>query len=173
MFKFPFFKTKTRSSEDLSSVELASYIVNYCACYNKFINMTKLQKLTYCVYGAFLVNNRKVISDKPRLWEHGPSFSKVYDFSVKHQLMPIDDFLKLFLNNKEKFYSHFSDSDLKLMNNVLKVFCNYNAKQLVDWSMGSKSPWRQDLDSGIPLHSEMSDESITEYFKTFVHQEIQ
>lgn len=156
---------------DLTSVELASYIVNYCASYNKFINMTKLQKLTYCVYGAFLVKNRKIISDRPKLWEHGPFFSKVFEFSLKHSLMPIDEFLNLFLDNESKFYSHFNDDELNLMNNVLKVFCNYSGKQLVDWSKSSenpKSPWRLDLDSGIPLHSEMTDKSIVEFFKTFI-----
>lgn len=170
MFRFPFFKTK-KSTETfkVTSVEIASFVVNYCASTNKFVNMTKLQKLVYCLYGAYLsYYDKPICSDKPRIWNHGPSFSLVYDES-KHSCSPwdpIDGFLKYFLNIKDDFYKHFNDSEIEFMCSVLKAMCEFSAKPLVSWSMSEGSPWKRDLDTGNRMHEEMTDSYIKEFFKT-------
>lgn len=37
---------------DIDIYDFASYIAKLCAMKNYFVNLTKLQKLMYCVYGA-------------------------------------------------------------------------------------------------------------------------
>ena len=169
MFRFPFFsKTKkfTETSE-VTSVEIASFVVNYCASENKFINMTKLQKLVYCLYGAYLAYyDKPICSDKPKIWNHGPSFSLVYDESMKMSWSPIDGFLNYFLNIEDDFYKHFNDSEVKFMCSILKFMCEYSSKTLVNWSMSEGSPWKRDLDTGSRMHDEMTDSYIKEFFKT-------
>lgn len=169
MFRFPLFsKTKkfTETSE-VTSVEIASFVVNYCASENKFINMSKLQKLVYCLYGAYLAYyDKPICSDKPKIWNHGPSFSLVYDESMKMSWGPIDGFLNYFLNIEDKFYKHFNDSEVKFMCSILKFMCEYSSKTLVDWSKSEGSPWKRDLDTGNKMHEEMTDSYIKEFFET-------
>ena len=167
MFKFPFFKTKKFSeTSEVTSVEIASFVVNYCASENKFVNMTKLQKLVYCLYGAYLAYyDKPICSDKPRVWNHGPSFSLVYDESHSRSPWdPIDGFLKYFFNIKDDFYKHFNDPEIEFMCSVLKVMCEFSAKPLVSWSMSEGSPWKRDLDTGSIMREEMTDSYIKEFF---------
>ena len=46
---------------DIDIYDFAAYIAKLCAVKNYFVNLTKLQKLMYCVYGAVLwtVPNRQ------------------------------------------------------------------------------------------------------------------
>lgn len=167
MFRFPFFKKKFTETSEVTSVEIASFVVNYCASENKFINMSKLQKLVYCLYGAYLAYyDKPICSDKPKIWNHGPSFSLVYDESMKMSWDPIDGFLNYFLNIEDDFYKHFNDSEVKFMCSILKFMCEYSSKTLVNWSMSEGSPWKRDLDTGNRMHEEMTDSYIKEFFKT-------
>lgn len=168
MVKFPFLgKKEFTETSKVTSVEIASFVVNYCASENKFINMSKLQKLVYCLYGAYLAYyDKPICSDKPKIWNHGPSFSLVYDASIRMSWNPIDKFLKYFLNIEDKFYKHFDDSEVKFMCEVLKFMCEYSSKTLIDWSKSEESPWKRDLDTGNKMHKEMTDSHIKEFFKT-------
>ena len=42
---------------DIDIYDFAAYIAKFCAVKNYFVNLTKLQKLMYCVYGAVLVSS--------------------------------------------------------------------------------------------------------------------
>lgn len=74
-----------QSNQELDSLDMAAYIVKYCAMKNYFINLTKLQKLLYCCYGAVLAySGIRLIKEHPKAWDHGPVFPRVYDVKKEH-----------------------------------------------------------------------------------------
>lgn len=155
-----------RKDKNDSVLLTAGFCVNYCATNNYFVNLTKLQKLTYAVYGMCLTTYDIRICNKPKLWEHGPFFEEIYEFADR--ICPIDDILKYYLDNNKKFLSRFTETQISSMENILKYFCKFYAKELVTWSTSKKSAWYNDLNKGLEMHSEMSDESIKEYFNSIL-----
>lgn len=155
-----------RKDKNDSVLLTAGFCVNYCAANNYFVNLTKLQKLTYAVYGTCLAVYNTRICDRPKLWGHGPFFEEIYEFTDR--IDPIDDILKYYLDNHERFLSRFTESQIYSMENVLSYFCKFYAKELVTWSTSEKSAWYNDLNKGLKMRSEMSDESIKEYFKSIL-----
>ena len=60
---------------DIDIYDFAAYIAKFCAVKNYFVNLTKLQKLMYCVYGAVLVSSdTRICKEHPRSYPHGQVF---------------------------------------------------------------------------------------------------
>lgn len=72
-----------RKDKNDSVLLVAGFCVNYCATNNYFVNLTKLQKLTYAVYGACLAVYNVHICNKPKLWEHGPFLKRFINLLVE------------------------------------------------------------------------------------------
>lgn len=142
-----------------SSIDVARYIVAY-ANENKFgINLTKMLKLTFFLYGAYLVYTGERLTDEhPVAWTYGPVFERarkhfmycdLYDVSMSS----VDDAL-------------LKDDDLKAMlEYTFKVCGKYSATALVSWTHKEGSPWSITIDEckghegGV-----IRDEVIYEYF---------
>ena len=67
------------------SIDVAAYVTKQCAQKNFFVNLTKIQKLVFCVYGAVLATSGVRICDEhPKAWPHGPVFPRIYNYTKRH-----------------------------------------------------------------------------------------
>lgn len=138
--------------------DFAAYIAKLCAMKNYFVNLTKLQKLMYCAYGAVLVSSDlRICKDHPRAYPHGPVFPKLYNFTKPF------DFIDALLNRKENVESNLTESQIKVIDAVINFFGKYNADELVAWSQHPNGAW---FKSGNM--NQISDDLIIEYFKTLI-----
>lgn len=145
---------------DIAIYDFAAYIAKLCAMKNYFVNLTKLQKLMYCVYGAVLVySDTRICKEHPRAYPHGPVFPKLYNFAKKHHF----DFIDSLLNRKENAENSLTDSQIKVVNAVIDFFGKYSAGELVAWSQHPNSAWYKSNSM-----NQISDDLIIEYFKTLV-----
>lgn len=144
----------------LESIDIASFIVKYCARSNYFINLTKLQKLLFCCYGAVLADSdTRICKEHPRAWEHGPVFPKVYKVTSKNR----DGFVQMLIEYPDHTSEQLTPEQIGLMKNVIDVFSPYMAGQLVAWTHRPGSPWSKTVEAK-GLHSFMDDKIIKEYF---------
>lgn len=145
---------------DIDIYDFASYIAKLCAMKNYFVNLTKLQKLMYCVYGFVLTaSETRICKEHPRAYPHGPVFPKLYNFAKKHHF----DFIDALLNRKENAESSLTNSQIKVINAVINFFGKYNAAELVAWSQHHNGAWYKNSSM-----NQISDDLIIEYFKTLI-----
>lgn len=137
--------------------DIASFVVKECALLNYFINLTKLQKLIFCCYGAVLADsNIRICKEYPKATSHGPVFPELYDLIVQNDFRSVQKMLDF----KDKC-SYLPESALETMKKVIKVFGKYNAGQLIAWTLREDSPWNNSID----------DETIKNFFKEHVVEE--
>ena len=144
---------------DVDIYDFAAYIAKLCAVKNYFVNLTKLQKLMYCVYGAVLVYSDTRICKEHRAYPHGQIFPKLYNFAKKHHF----DFIDALLNRKENVESNLTDPQIKVVNAVINFFGKYNAGELVAWSQHPNGAWFKSSKM-----EQISDDLIIEHFKTLI-----
>ena len=145
---------------DIDIYDYAAYIAKLCAMKNYFVNLTKLQKLMYCAYGAVLVSSdTRICKEHPKRYPHGPVFPNLYSFAKKHHF----DFIDALLNRKQNVESNLTDPQIKVINAVIDFFGKYSAGELVAWSQHPNGAWYK---SGSV--NQISDDLIIEYFKTLV-----
>lgn len=149
----------------LDSQDVAAYITKFCADENYFINLTKLQKLMYCVYGAVLsISDTRICDEHPKAWEHGPVFPRVYNFTKKHS-----NFIDALINRNEDVFEHLTEVQRKAIEATLKLFGKYSATTLVNWSHSEDGAWFKCTNGGRDLHhQEIPDELIADYFKKII-----
>lgn len=150
------------------SIEVGKYILSLCKEAGIEMNQTKLQKLMYVVYGAYLANDgKRLCEEHPKAWPFGPVFPRVQKHFAK-----AENFTDVSpsLNKTEKFKLLSENNELNnIISSVIKTFGNYTAMQLSDWSHKEGSPWRKALDSNNgQWNSEISDEVIKSYFLNHV-----
>jgi uncharacterized phage-associated protein len=143
------------------STILAKYIAAYLNDRGADVNMTKIQKLTYIVYGTYLAITGEVpVDEHPKAWPFGPVFP-----ITRKKLSRTD------LNSIS-----FSDSDLSeiksdaliahVMDAVFKAFGRLSANVLSEWSHREGSPWERTRSSeGFRWNDTIEDEYIRSYFK--------
>lgn len=147
-------------AENLDSIDVASYIVKFCAFKNRFINLTKLQKILYSCYGVFLsAFKEKLCKETPRAWEHGPVFPKVYDITSKNR----DGFVQYLIEYDDKCRTNLSHDKIDVLNKTIDVFSQYSAGDLVRWSHLEGGPWAQTVEQK-GLYKEINDDLIRDYF---------
>lgn len=147
------------------SIDVAAYITKYCASHNYFINLTKLQKLMYCVYGAVLaVTGERICEEHPKAWPHGPVFPRVYKFTKKNQ----DNVINVLLRREEDVELLISDLVKNVIQKVIDIFSRYTAGQLVEWSHNSNGAWFICTNGGRVLQQEIPDDLISDYFKKVI-----
>ena len=131
---------------DIDIYDFAAYIAKLCAMKNYFVNLTKLQKLMYCVYGAVLVySDTRICKEHPKRYPHGHVFPKLYNFAKKHHF----DFINTLLNRKENVESNLTDPQIKVINAVIGFFGKYNAGELVAWSQHPNGAWFKTFSESI------------------------
>lgn len=146
---------------NFDSVDVAAYIVKQCAANNYYIDLTKLQKILFACYGAFLaVTGKRLCKEHPRAWPHGPVFPRVYNYTKKHI-----DFIQDLLKREESIATSMDSKIVELINYTISFFSNYRAGELVRWSHQIGSPWDIATSHGRKLQGEIPDELIADYFK--------
>ena len=122
------------------------------------LNVTKVQKILYIVYGYFLANyNHVLLSEQPKAWPYGPVFPrtrKKVDYGVP---------LKL---DNEEFKEISNDGKVtELFNNIIDKYSKFTASQLSDWSHMKGGPWEQSTkQNGFDWNQPIDDLLIKKYF---------
>ena len=143
---------------EIDIYDFAAYIAKLCASKNYFINLTKLQKLMYCVYGFVLAaSDTRICKEHPKRYPHGPVFPKLYNFAKPF------DMINALLNRKENVENNLTDSQIKVVNAVVDFFGKYNAGELVAWSQHPHGAWFKNNNM-----NQIPDNLIIEYFKTLI-----
>lgn len=117
------------------STDVAKYIISMANKKKICMNMTKVQKLMYLVYGSYLVaSGKRLIDEKAHAWPYGPVFP-----ISREKLLGLD-----FLDINEMWVSKEILDDELLVNAVdfiLDKFGVWSGGQLSTWSQESGSPW--------------------------------
>lgn len=144
-----------------NSVLLAEYLISLANSQGVLLNMTKVQKLLYIMYGSLLSKKGRLISDEsPKAWPFGPVFPKVHKRVDLKKVKPLNhcdfDIIKDDEEITDVIYS------------VIEKFSKFSATQLSDWSHIEDSPW--DLttkEKGFKWNSPISTDLIVDYFSKF------
>lgn len=145
-----------------NSVDVAKYIVAYANANRTFINLTKVQKLLYICYGAYLVlGETRLVNEHPQAWPFGPVFP-----TTRRKLLNIelDDI------SFDNIGSVGQDGELeKIVKFVFDEFGRYSASSLTEWSHRPGSPWEKATQRrGFKWGDQMDDTEIRDYFDTII-----
>lgn len=140
------------------------YIVAYANEHHFGINMTKLQKLLYIIYGVYLaVKNERLTNEHPQAWPYGPVFPTTRNKLLKRDFSAI---------NKDDSELDAISKDVEIQSLVKLVFDTYGGwtgTSLSIWSHKPNSPWDRAINRyGFKWGDQMSDEDIREYFKSII-----
>lgn len=147
-----------------NSVSVACYIAAMVNSRKLGLNMTKLQKLLYIVYGTYLsLYERRLTNEHPQAWPYGPVFPTVRNKLLKKDLLSI---------RQESYDGQIPEGDKELeqvVNLVLNSFGNKNATTLTLWSHQDGSPWdRIASQDGFTWGEQIPDSYIQEYFNSIL-----
>lgn len=116
------------------SVLIAEYLRAVAYSKKLNLNVTKVQKLLYILYGLFLKKyDRLIINETPKAWPYGPVFPNTRE-KVNYDKVPdIND--PCFDTIKH------DDTLLKEVAYVIENYAQYSAGQLSSWSHSKDGPW--------------------------------
>lgn len=140
------------------SVEVARYMMAIANQKGIVLNVTKVQKLLFIVYGYFLAkHNRVLIDEQPKAWPFGPVFPR----TRKHI-----DYGKIVNIDHEYIQSVKKDNDLtEFLNWLLDGSGDLTASELTEWSHKEGSPWHKTTkQKDFKWSDPIPDEYIREYF---------
>ncbi|MBQ2267476.1 MAG: DUF4065 domain-containing protein [Succinivibrio sp.] len=147
------------------SIDVAAYVTKQCAQKNFFVNLTKIQKLVFCVYGAVLATSgERICKDHPKAWPHGPVFPRIYKYTKRHA----DGIVEALMSHEENLTSTLNERQKKIIDTTLNFFGRYNAGTLVNWTHDENGPWFKSTNGGKNLQKEIPDNLISDYFKTLL-----
>jgi len=155
---------KTNTLGEYNSVLFAKYLVAYANANRYALNITKIQKLLYVAYGAYMaVTSKRLLDEHPQAWPYGPVFPKTRNCLVKLNLESISPSNKEFAeikNNRE-----IND----LLNSVLVSFGGFSAVSLSEWSHKKGSPWDKTVKSdNFKWGKVIEDDLIKRYFDSII-----
>lgn len=151
-------------AETYNSVLVAEYIAALVNKSGLGINMTKLQKLLYIVYGTYLaLKGDRLVNEHPQAWPYGPVFPTVRNKLLKKDMTSISfDDLRFHEIKKDVYLGN-------VIRLVLDSFGNKNATTLTVWSHQEGSPWsRVSSQEGFTWGMIIPDEYIKEYFNSIL-----
>ncbi len=147
------------------SIDVAAYVTKECAQKNFFVNLTKIQKLVFCVYGAVLATSgERICKDHPKAWPHGPVFPRIYKYTKRHA----DGIVEALMSHEENLTSILNERQKKIIDTTLNFFGRYNAGTLVNWTHDEDGPWFKSTNGRKVLQKEIPDNLISDYFKTLI-----
>lgn len=122
------------------------------------LNVTKVQKLMYIVYGYFLAKEDIVIFDEsPKAWPFGPVFPK-----TRKKV----NFGKVYDKSNPEFQEIVKDENLvNIMTSIVEKYAKYSATTLSDWSHAEGGPWyKTTKEEGFNWNMPIKNDYIKEYF---------
>lgn len=148
------------------STVVATYIVALANERRYGINLTKVIKLLYIVYGSYLaINSKRLIDESPEAWPYGPVFPEVRNFLKEKNLSSIDKKDPLIQES-----GIINDRDLNnLLNVVLDTFGELNSRKLINFSVQDDTPWSEIVyEPRFKWGKNIPDEKTSEYFNNIV-----
>ncbi len=148
------------------SIKMGEYLAAYATSKGYEINQTKLQKLLYILYGAYLtLYDEILLNERPKAWPYGPVFPRVQKKFAKNTGFADADI------NAEEYQDIRENTNLiALINDVLTTFGRWTAQALSEWSHASGSPWAIALaNNNMTFNAPLSSDDIKAYFKTFMN----
>lgn len=148
------------------SIKMGEYLAAYATSKGYEINQTKLQKLLYILYGAYLtLYDEILLNERPKAWPYGPVFPRVQKKFAKNIGFADADI------NAEEYRDIRENTNLiALINDVLTTFGRWTAQALSEWSHASGSPWATALaNNNMTFNAPLSSDDIKVYFKTFMN----
>lgn len=146
------------------STDVATYIIAYANENKVSINMTKLQKLLYIVYGTSLaIYGERLVDEHPQAWPYGPVFP-----TTRNKLLKIP-FENISLQDEKLKEINTDDKTKRIIKVVFDAFGTYNAGTLTSWSHSSGSPWEKTTKlDGFKWGDRIDDETIQQYFNSII-----
>lgn len=153
------------------STDVAMYLVTLVNEERIAINITKVQKLLYIIYGTYLrVYGKRLLNEHPQAWPYGPVFP-----TTRNALLKVEDLSALSekaIPPEELSRLKIDDELGKVVGFVLKTFGAWNAGQLSEWSHSNGSPWDKTRKrKSFKWGDEISDALILEYFESIIYVE--
>lgn len=148
-----------------SSIDVANYVVAYANEYKFGINLTKMLKLTYFLYGAYLAYTGERLTDEhPVAWTYGPVFERARRYFMNRDLLDVsmDDVCGELLSDKDVG---------AMLEYTFKVCGKSSASALVSWTHRPNSPWSITIreckgrEGGV-----IRDEVIYDYFNGVMYE---
>lgn len=100
----------------------------------KILNVTKVQKMLYIIYGYFLAKENYIIfTETPKAWPYGPVFPRTrnrIDFDRVHKTTEVDI---------QDIYQNTEIVDV--FNKVIDKYAKFTAGQLSEWSHMEGGAW--------------------------------
>lgn len=150
-----------------NSTDIATYIIALANERRIAVNMTKMQKLLYIVYGAYLrIYGERLLNEHPQAWPYGPVFPTTRSKLLKRDfyLISKDD-----ITEKERDLIEKDNQLERVIDFVFKHFGDWNAGQLSEWSHSDGSPWYQTTNkNGFKWGDVISDDLIRAYFSSII-----
>lgn len=125
---------------------------------DKILNVTKVQKMLYIIYGYFLAKENYIIfTETPKAWPYGPVFPRTrnkVDFDRVHKITD-DDIQDIYKNSEI----------VDVFNKVIDKYAKFTASQLSDWSHMEGGAWDKTTKQvGFDWNKEIPNEYIKDYF---------
>lgn len=143
------------------SVIVAKYLLSLAYEKRIALNVTKVQKLLFILYGFSLAKfGVAPIDEHPKAWPFGPVFPRTRKKA---------DYGNILLPTDPCFTTVKNDKDLvELADYVVSNFSQYTASQLSEWSHMEDSPWHTTTKiPGFDWNAIIDDELIKSYFLKF------
>lgn len=144
-----------------NSVLVAKYMFAIACNHKTILNVTKVQKLLYILYGNFLAKfDIRIVDESPKAWPYGPVFPKTRENIDYNKLLDLSD---------PEFYEISKDEVLtKALHTLVNRFADLSASKLTDWSHSEDSPWdKTTKHDKFKWNDPIPDEYIKEYFSQF------
>lgn len=144
------------------SVAVAEYVVWWAAEHHYTMNVTKLMKMLYVMYGATLaIYGCRLFREHAQAWPYGPVFPRA------RKRMAGEDFATVErpdMGSEEPKLAYITEF-------AFKGFGDYTASQLVEWSHRGGSPWSEACSqAGFDWGDEIPDGSIADYFEGLIRR---
>lgn len=154
--------TSTKPAEKMTydSVLVAEYLRAVAFSKKINLNVTKVQKLLYILYGYFLSkHNRVIINESPKAWPYGPVFPRTRNEVKFDSIVELTD---------SKFEALKEDEQLvDAVKHVVDKYAGYSAGQLSGWSHSENGPWDKTLKANdLKWNSVIEDKLIKDYFSS-------
>lgn len=149
------------------STDVATYLIALANERRIAVNMTKVQKLLYIVYGVYLrVHEERLLNEHPQAWPYGPVFPTTRNKLLKQDFADISK-SDVTAEEREKIES---DERLnRIIDFVFRNFGGWNSGQLSEWSHSAGSPWHQTTNNiGFRWGDVIPDGLIQDYFTRFI-----
>lgn len=144
-----------------NSLQVMTYIIQFCRKNQISLNVTKLQKLMYCCYGVVLAKTGVRLTDEyPEAWKYGPVFPDALKCVQFLDLGAFEHSDVLDIEDNQKIKC--------LMDATITHFGKYSALKLSNWTHLPDSPWYKASDGGQNLFIKLRDEDVKDYFTSKV-----